>query len=143
MNFYTIGKISQLTGLSTKTIRFYEETEVISKAQRGENGYRLYQESNLRELKLIKAARDLGLPITEIKQLMTGCHDGRCHHSQETVNHKLENYIDLLTSQINQLTQLKIKFTYLKNHLDCPGPYCCDLLHQLLSLQSEGGDFNA
>lgn len=142
MPTYSISQISHLSGLPSKTIRFYEDSGIISKVERKENGYRQYQESNLTELKLIKAARDLGLPLSEIKHLMTGCYSGHCSHSKETISDQIENYLSLLDNQINQLNQLKSKLSFLQNHLDCDGPYCCDLLHQLINLKPEGGDSN-
>lgn len=142
MQTYSISQISLLSGLPVKTIRFYEDSGIISKIGRKENGYREYLESDLTELKLIKAARDLGLPLTEIKRLTVGGCSGHCSHSKRSISDQINNYLGLLNTQINQLINLRSRLTYLHSHLDCHGPYCCDLLHQLINLNPKGGDSN-
>lgn len=149
MNTFTIGQASKIAGLSTKTIRFYEESGVLSFVDRSENGYRNYSSEVIEELKLLKYARDLGLPLTEIKKLMKGCENGDCRHSKNYVQHTIDNYLMLLTQKIKQMTILKNKLEELKksfplNKKNCVGgPYCCDILHQLVGYaKRKGGDKN-
>jgi len=56
-----------LTGLSAKTIRFYESAGLIS-VKRNSNAYREYDEENIKELKRIKILRQLEIPIVKIKE---------------------------------------------------------------------------
>lgn len=67
----SIGQASQQTELPTKTIRYYEDSGLISPPQRGENGYRFYDEHNIRELNFAKSARQAGFSIRETKDLVT------------------------------------------------------------------------
>jgi MerR family copper efflux transcriptional regulator len=127
MNKYSIGEISRLTGLNAKTLRFYEEQGVIKSAEREENGYRVFDEENLEEIRLIKNARDLGLPLTEIKKLTVGCENGDCQHSKEYVQNNIERYVKLLTERIKQMENLKSRMKDMIRN----GPYCCEVLHQL------------
>ena len=127
MKKYTIGQVAKITGLPAKTLRFYEEQGVIESATREENGYRYFSEENLEEIKLIKNARDLGLPLTEIKKLTVGCEKGDCQHSKEYVQKTIENYIHLLNERIAQMKNLKTRMQELLTN----GPYCCEILHQL------------
>ena len=116
-----------MTGVPAKTLRFYEEQGVIKSARREENGYRYFSEENLEEIRLIKYARDLGLPLTEIKKLTLGCENGKCDHSKEFIQNSIERYIDTLSERIRQMKDLKARLKdLLKN-----GPYCCEILHQL------------
>ncbi|MCL4384632.1 MerR family transcriptional regulator [Patescibacteria group bacterium] len=141
---YTIGQIAKQVGLPTKTIRFYEEEGVITPAQRGENGYRLYQEITVKELQMIKYARGLGIPLLEIKRLMKGCEEGHCSHSKQFVDENINRYLGELDSKIGQLNTLKNKLIELQKTLktqkaNCPSnEYCCDLLHQLIDLDQGG-----
>lgn len=113
--------------MSAKTLRFYEDQGVIQSASREENGYRYFSEENLEEIKLIKYARDLGLPLAEIKKLTVGCEAGKCEHSKEYVQENIERYIGILTEKIKQMQNLNYRMkSLLKN-----GPYCCEILHQL------------
>src|SRR6185369_14376765 len=102
MNTYTIGQVAQMTGLPTKTIRFYEDQGIMPKVDRAENGYRLYDEEMIFELKLVKNARDLGLPVSSIKKLMKGCEEKSCEHSREEVLTEIEDYSTLLAEKISQ-----------------------------------------
>jgi DNA-binding transcriptional MerR regulator len=66
----SIGAVASLTGLSTKTIRFYESDGYIPPAKRQASGYRMYSQADVRRLKLVKLARVLGLPLNEIRPLV-------------------------------------------------------------------------
>ena len=65
-----ISKVAQLTGLTAKTIRYYESIELITPANRRENGYRAYNDSHLRELSFISHARELGFTLKECADLL-------------------------------------------------------------------------
>lgn len=60
-----------LTGLSAKTIRFYESEGLIS-VRRNSNAYRDYDEDNIKELKRIKILRQLEIPISKIREFKNG-----------------------------------------------------------------------
>jgi MerR family copper efflux transcriptional regulator len=143
---YSIGQISRLVGLPTKTIRFYEVEKVISTPNRSDNGYRYYSYKEIEELRLLKYARDLGLPLVEIKKLMKGCEGGNCHHSREYIKDSISAYLLKLDTQLKQTKILQAKLKELKENVEnnpCePYQYCCDLLHQLIDLprDQKGGE---
>jgi MerR family copper efflux transcriptional regulator len=127
MDKYSIGQVAKITGMSAKTLRFYEEKGVIESALREENGYRYFTEKGLEEIKMIKYARDLGLPLAEIKKLMIGCTGGDCKHTKEYNKKIIDDYVDLLTERIKQMEILKSKMEKIQKN----GPYCCGILHEL------------
>ncbi len=133
----TIGDLGKRVGLPTKTIRFYEEVGLIAAPKRAQNGYRVYETKTVEELQLIKRARDLGVPIEEIKKLMQGCKDGNCTHSKEYIESEITAYINRLDQKIEQLSTLKRKLTVMKHTIDtqdCSNKktYCCNILGQLV-----------
>lgn len=65
-----IGQAASATGLSTKTIRYYEMLGLLRKPARTYSGYRTYHESDLERLRFIKKAKGLGLSLTEIKDIL-------------------------------------------------------------------------
>jgi DNA-binding transcriptional MerR regulator len=136
MNNYTIGQVSNIVGLPTKTIRFYEEAGVLSPAARSENGYRTFPQSAIEELKVIKYARDLDLPLSEIKKLMKGCCEkGKCSHSQNYLKKFVADYLALITKKIQELSILQTRLqTFQKNieTVEKDGTYCCDIFHQII-----------
>lgn len=127
MKKYSIGQVAEITGLSTKTLRFYEENEIIESASRKENGYRYFSEENLDEIKLIKYAKDLGLPLSEIKKLMIGCTGGDCKQTKAYNEKVIGDYVVLLTERIKQMEILRKRLREVQKN----GPYCCDVLQQL------------
>ncbi|MBC86023.1 MAG: hypothetical protein CL677_02500 [Bdellovibrionaceae bacterium] len=64
-----IKDLSLLTGVSSATIRFYEKEGVLPKPKKGANGYRIYPEAQVEQLKMISRAKELGFTLKEIKEL--------------------------------------------------------------------------
>lgn len=133
----TIGRVEKQVGLPAKTIRFYEDIGLIARAKRLENGYRVYDPRQAEELQLIKYARDLGLPIVEIKKLMRGCDAGTCTHTQKYLESEIAAYTRLLDEKITQLKTLKQKLGALRGTIagqNCKEKtaYCCNILQQLV-----------
>lgn len=66
-----IGEAAAATGLSAKMIRHYESIGLIDRARRTESGYRRYDEADLRALRFVKHARELGFGLERIGQLVS------------------------------------------------------------------------
>jgi DNA-binding transcriptional MerR regulator len=62
-----IGELAQRTGILASTIRYYEKEGLLPKAQRGVNGYRVYQDNALERLDLIQLGQNLGLSLDAIR----------------------------------------------------------------------------
>ncbi|MFT6557470.1 Cu(I)-responsive transcriptional regulator [Sneathiella sp.] len=65
-----IGKAAKASGLSPKTIRYYEDIKLINPG-RAENGYRDYSNEDVHFLGFIRRARDLGFSIEECRVLLS------------------------------------------------------------------------
>lgn len=65
-----IGEASKKTGLSIKAIRFYEAKGLIRRPERI-GRYRVYKETDLELLVLIKEAKELGIPLSQLKSVIT------------------------------------------------------------------------
>ena len=65
-----IGDVADASGLSTKTIRYYEDIGLIRPA-RGTNGYRDFAESDVHKLAFLARARSLGFSIEECRTLLS------------------------------------------------------------------------
>ncbi|MEQ8967089.1 MAG: Cu(I)-responsive transcriptional regulator [Azospirillaceae bacterium] len=65
-----IGEASARSGLPTKTIRYYEEIGLV-RPGRLANGYRSYDEAQVRMLQFVHRARDLGFSIEECRSLLS------------------------------------------------------------------------
>jgi DNA-binding transcriptional MerR regulator len=66
----SIGSLSKRTGVKVPTIRYYEQMGLLKAAERSEGNQRRYERSDLERLAFIRHARDLGLDIPAIRELI-------------------------------------------------------------------------
>ncbi|WP_157268522.1 MerR family DNA-binding protein [Azohydromonas aeria] len=66
-----IGALSQATQASPKAIRLYESLGLLSGVRR-QGQYRIYSESHVRQVTLIRRAQALGFTLAELKPVLTG-----------------------------------------------------------------------
>ena len=117
-----ISEIARKTGLTTKTIRFYEEKELITPPERGDNSYRYYQEKHLDELTLLRQARDVGFTLEECRELMTLFHNPSRHSAD--VKSATLNKIAEIQQTIDKLTAISTRLQQLAE--SCPGDDSAD-----------------
>lgn len=68
---HRIGEFASLTGLSVKTLRFYDEIGLLAPASVGSStGYRFYSPAQVNRARYILSLRQLGLPLAEIKAIL-------------------------------------------------------------------------
>src|SRR4029079_13951497 len=77
-----IQEVSAETGLTPRSIRYYEEVGLLEPAARSEGAYRLYDASDLERLRTIKELRDeAGFSLAQIRQLLGD--EGGPEHNRE------------------------------------------------------------
>lgn len=65
-----IGEVAERTGLSLRTIRYYEEVGLVVPSARSQGGFRLYAEPDVDRLQLIKRMKPLGFQLDEMRDLL-------------------------------------------------------------------------
>jgi DNA-binding transcriptional MerR regulator len=89
-----IGEVAYQTGLSIKTIRYYERRGLLEQPPRTEGGYRLYGPEEVARLQFIQRAKLLGLTLEEIRELVelaVRCNEGEIvPRLEEVLEAKLE-----------------------------------------------------
>lgn len=97
----TIGKLAKLAGVSTATLRYYEEQGLLKPSGRSGAGYRLYDSQAVNVLAFIQRAQRLGFSLADIRQLLPGSKEP----SPEVVTRVAEDrFLDLE----RRLTELKV-----------------------------------
>lgn len=69
---YTINKLAKLAGVSTRTLRYYDQIGLLCPARKSSNAYRIYGQREIDRLQQILFYRELGVSLEEIKRIITG-----------------------------------------------------------------------
>ena len=96
-----IGEVADRSGVSTKTIRYYEEIGVMPEPSRTANGYRKYGEQAIARIRFIRDGQASGLSLAEIGAIL----DMR-DRGEQTCGHVLallESHVAEIDRQIDQL----------------------------------------
>ena len=65
-----IGEVAERTGLSLRTIRYYEEVGLVVPSARSQGGFRLYADPDVDRLELVKRMKPLGFQLEEMRELL-------------------------------------------------------------------------
>ncbi|MEV7991901.1 MerR family transcriptional regulator [Streptomyces sp. NPDC086077] len=65
-----IGEVAARTELSLRTIRHYEETGLVVPSARSQGGFRLYTESDVARLMVIRRMKPLGFTLEQMRELL-------------------------------------------------------------------------
>ena len=68
---HQIGEVADAVGLSLRTIRYYEEAELVLPSGRSAGGFRLYTDNDIERLRLVKQLKPLDLTIEEMRDLLS------------------------------------------------------------------------
>ena len=66
----TVNEVSKLTGVSIRTLQYYDNIGLLKPAEYTESGYRLYDDTALETLQQILLFRELEFPLKEIKTII-------------------------------------------------------------------------
>jgi MerR family transcriptional regulator, thiopeptide resistance regulator len=67
---YTVKKLSEISGVTVRTLHFYEEAGLLKPAYYGANGYRYYEEKELLQLQQILFFKELGFTLKQIRKVV-------------------------------------------------------------------------
>lgn len=87
-----IGDIVEATGLSHRTIRHYDEVGLLPASTRSEGGFRVYTESDLQRMLVIRSMKPLGFTLEEMGELLDTVDKLAAEPANETARVKLTEY---------------------------------------------------
>ena len=118
-----IKEVSHATGLPSKTIRYYEDIDLIA-PKRGENGYRVFSENDVHKLAFLARARSLGFPVESCRSLLALYDDkGRASADVKAI---AEEHLDEIDRKVAELTAMRETLSVLvrscagDDRPDCP-----------------------
>jgi len=95
---YSIKEIADLAGITTRTLRYYDQLGILEPAVIGDNGYRYYDRKSLLRLQQVLFYRELDIPLKDIQFIMNR---KDFYPLQALINHQ-----DALKGQVQRLNRL-------------------------------------
>jgi DNA-binding transcriptional MerR regulator len=111
-----IGELARQLGTARSTVRYYEEIGLLPPASRSQNGYRVYNQTDVERLHFIQRARALDFSLGEIKEMLALRERGEapCAYVVAQIGVKMTE----VKRKIAALTRLKEELTQLQAQAD-------------------------
>ncbi len=109
-----ISKVSKITGVTAKTIRYYESIGLMPEPARAENGYRDYCDQDIEILRFIQSGRKMGFTLKDVANLLELWNDK--NRASRDVRELAQRHIDEIENRISELEDIR---NTLKNLVDC------------------------
>lgn len=101
---YTVSKLAKISGISSRTLRYYDEIGLLKPERVDSNGYRIYVKSQVDLLQQILFYKELGIGLDEIKSIINSPEFDIEESLQNHLNHlnKERTRIELLIQNVNK-----------------------------------------
>jgi len=109
--YISIGNLAKNIGVTTRTLRYYEEMGIMSPPRRQDGAVRFYTNEDVRKLKFIMRLKELGLTIKEMQEL-----DAVYAEAKET-DRIIPRLIEMLDNHINNLDEKMAKLASLRKEI--------------------------
>lgn len=113
---YTVQRLANLAGISSRTLRYYDEIGILKPARINSSGYRIYGEAEVDRLQQILFYRELGVSLDSIKEIVTAPSFDGSNALREHREKLLEkrDQLDMLIANVDKtiaLTEGRIKMS--------------------------------
>ena len=100
-----IGELAKLADVSVQTVRFYERLKLLPEPQRKDSGYRVYAQTDLKQLLFVRRAKALGFSLDEIRDILRMRERGHCPCGE--VVSIAERHLHAVEEQLRQLSKFR------------------------------------
>lgn len=112
LKMYKVKQVSKMTGVSIRTLHYYDEIALLVPSERSRAGYRLYSDDDLLRLQQILIGRSLGLALEEIRRSLD---DASFDYA-----HSLQRQKSLLIERLGQTHKMIAAIDNTLDHLGAP-----------------------
>ncbi len=123
-----IGAASQHSGVSSKTIRYYESIGLIPEASRTQSGYRTYDQTDIDTLRFVQRARGLGFSVRDVGALLGLWNDH--DRASADVKHLALEHIQEINQKITELEGIRNTLIHLTERCHGDDRPECPILEQ-------------
>ncbi|MDY7105802.1 MAG: heavy metal-responsive transcriptional regulator [Actinomycetota bacterium] len=118
-----IGELADRTGVTVKTIRYYESIDLLPEVERTASGYRSYGEDAVERLGFILEAKAAGLSLAEIRSVLElkGAGASTCRHTREL----LRRHVAEIDERMRALTEARVALVGLAERAEALDPSEC------------------
>jgi DNA-binding transcriptional MerR regulator len=117
-----ISQLAERSGFRPSALRYYEQVGLLEAAERTPAGYRLYEESAVPRLQFIDRAKQLGLPLEEIRELVAVWDGGLCAHVRDRLARRITAKSGEVRSRIRELIGFAAQLDAARTELSGPAP---------------------
>lgn len=114
----TIGKVAKMTGLSLKANRYYEDKGLLPPRPRTNGGYRQYEEADVNRLLFIRRAKELGISLRQITDLLKCWPENTCSMTRPALKKAMRDRLEELKAQMGLLSDLQNQLELKLSELD-------------------------
>ena len=100
-----IGEAAKLSGMTAKTIRYYEEIKLVLPAGRSQAGYRDYSAREVHMLQFLNRARSLGFSVKDCRELLSLYNDRE--RASSDVKEIAKTHVDEISRKIEELEAMR------------------------------------
>ena len=120
-----IGEVAEQTGLSLRTIRYYEEVGLVTPSARTTGGFRLYSETDVARLRLVRRMKPLEFSLEEMKDVLSVLDGLEAGDPLSVEHHQLVGRLEMY----REVTAARV--TALKEQLEVAESFASDLRREI------------
>ena len=126
---YTIGKLSKNTGVTVRTLDYYDEIGLIKPSSKTEGGHRLYSEEDVLRLERILALKYMGFSLEQIKDIL--------ENSPSTWQESIQQQLELIRREQERLQMLEQALLGVSYSIEIEGEINWQIIFSIIQLYQQ------
>ena len=129
---YTIGKLSKNTGVTVRTLDYYDEIGLMKPSSKTEGGHRLYSEDDVLRLERILALKYMGFSLEQIKDIL--------ENSPSTWQESIQQQFELIRREEERLQMLEQALLGVSYSMEIEGEINWQIIFSIIQLYQQDPD---
>ncbi|MUK88246.1 MerR family transcriptional regulator [Ornithinibacillus sp. L9] len=126
---YTIGKLSKNTGVTVRTLDYYDEIGLINPSSKTDGGHRLYNEDDVMRLERVLALKYMGFSLEQIKDIVNS--------STSTWQQSIQQQLEMIRREQERLKMLEQALTGVSFSIEFEGEINWSIIFNIIQLYQQ------